>query len=101
MTGLTGYIGHNIGTIPLGIVLLRFPLIRLYMEDPPTLLDYIPKTAKLQSIEEELISRDIALQLLKNNLVKAKDRMKKLADTHRTDREFNEGDWVFSKTPVL
>ena len=56
------------------------PYRALYGRHPPTLLDYIPKIAKLQSVEEELISRDIALQLLKDNLVKANNIMKKFAD---------------------
>jgi len=58
-------------------------------------MTYIPKTARLQSIEEELIARDIVLQLLKDNLVKARDIMKKYADLHRTERDFAVGDWVF------
>ena len=37
----------------------------------------------------------MALQLLKDNLVKAQERMKKLADQHRTEREFVEGDMVY------
>jgi len=42
-----------------------------------------------------LVARDIALQLPKDNLVKAKERMKKIANIHRTEREFVEGDWVY------
>jgi len=42
-----------------------------------------------------LVERDITLQLLKDNLVKAQERMKKLADSHRTEGVFNEGDWVY------
>ena len=49
-----------------------------------------------QAVEEELIERDIALQLLKDNLIKAQDRMKKLADKGRTEKavfltDFSEG----------
>jgi len=59
------------------------------------LLTSLPNTAKLQSVEDELVKRDIALQLLKDYLVKAKERIKKLSKTHRTEREFTEGDWVY------
>jgi len=41
-------------------------------------------------VEDEYIERDIALQLLKDNLVKAHDRMKKLVDKERTERQFEE-----------
>ena len=46
-------------------------------------------------MEDELVERDIVLQLLKDNLVKAQDIMKKIADKNRTEREFAEGDMVY------
>jgi len=62
---------------------------------PPTISSFIPKTARLQSLEDELIDRDVAIQLLKDKLVKAQERMKKLADRRRTERELEVGDSVF------
>jgi len=41
------------------------------------------------------MARDVVWQLLKDNLVKANDRMKKMADMHRMERNFVEGDWIF------
>lgn len=35
--------------------------------------------------------------VLKASLAKAQNRMKQYADTHRSDREFTVGDWVFLK----
>ena len=35
------------------------------------------------------------LQLLKDNLNLAQNRMKQQADQHRSERSFNVGDWVF------
>jgi len=67
----------------------------LYSRSPPSVAAYMPKAARLQLVEDELVDRDIALQLLKGNLTKARDRMKKLADRHRTEREFDEGDLAF------
>ena len=46
----------------------------------PTISSYLPMTTRLQAMEEELMARDIALQLLKDNLVKAHDRMKMMTD---------------------
>ena len=71
------------------------PYQALYGKPPPTISSYIPKTAKLQIVEDALLDRDTTLQLLKDNLVKAQDRMKKLADSHRTERSFEIGDLVF------
>ena len=41
------------------------------------------------------MERDIALHLLKDNLIRALDRMKKLANKGRTERQFEERDMVF------
>ena len=71
------------------------PYQALYGKIPPTISTYIPKTAKLQSVEDALLERDATLQLLKDNLVRAQDRMKKWADLHRTERSFEVGDMVF------
>ena len=62
---------------------------------------YIPKTARLQSAEDELVERDMALQLLKDNLVRAQDRMKKLTNKNRAEREFEKGDLVFLRLRPL
>lgn len=35
--------------------------------------------------------------MVKQNLVKAQNRMKQLADRHRSEREFAVGDWVYLK----
>ena len=41
------------------------------------------------------MERDVALQILKDNLVKAQERMRKLSDKHTTEREFIIGDMVY------
>ena len=63
---------------------------------PPSIATSVPKTARLQIVEDELMERDVVLQLLKDNLVKAQERMKKMANKKMTEREreFVEGDWV-------
>jgi len=58
----------------------RTPYQAHNVRSPPTIASYIPKTARLQAVEDESVERDIALQLLKDNLVKAQERMKKMAD---------------------
>jgi len=71
------------------------PYQAVYGKAPPTISSYIPKTARLQSVEDALLDRDATLQLLKDNLIHAQNRMKKWADLHRTERSFEVGDWVF------
>ena len=44
---------------------------------------------------EHHIEHQQVLQLLKDNLVLAQNRMKQQADQHRSERSFDVGDWVF------
>lgn len=39
--------------------------------------------------------RTVLLNLLKQNLIAAQARMKAQADQHRSDKSFQEGDWVY------
>ena len=71
------------------------PYQALYGRASPTITTYIPKTSRLQAVEDELIERDISLQILKDNLVKAQERMKSLTDRKMTKRVFFDGDWVY------
>ncbi|XP_075085020.1 uncharacterized protein LOC142168259 [Nicotiana tabacum] len=43
------------------------------------------------------MQRELKLQLLKHHLHRAQLRMKQQADSHRTDRSFSVGDWVYLK----
>lgn len=71
------------------------PFEIVYDRKPLTLLNYIPKSAKVQTVEEDLFARDIVLKLLKDNINLAKEKMKYFADKNRTFREFNIEDWVY------
>ena len=64
-------------------------------------MNYIPKTARLQSVEEELVSRDVALQIIKDNLVKIGDRMKKFADLQRTEKRVCNGRFGFLEVTAI
>lgn len=61
---------------------------------PPHLLSYVKGNTKLQAIEDQLKSRDQISKLLRGNLEAARNHMKRQADLHRTERSFNEGEWV-------
>ena len=78
------------------------PFEALYGTAPPRLLDYVPGTApppfdrqQTAAVDTLLHSRQQMLSLLKQNLVDAQARMKQQSDLHRTEREFQIGDWVY------
>ena len=68
------------------------PFKALFGYPPSRLLDYIPGTTKVDSVDVHLRTRQQLLSLLKQNLLATQERMKLNADRHRTEREFTEGD---------
>ena len=68
------------------------PYEAVYGVLPPQLLSYMAGTTRVQAVQELLKSRD-QIKTSKESLQAARGRMKRLADQHRTDREFVEGDW--------
>lgn len=73
------------------------PYVVVYGRPPPTVLQYVPKTAKVQAVEDLLYDRDRVKRLLLDNLNKARDRMKKFADRRCTERNFGVGNRVLLK----
>ena len=51
---------------------------------PPRVTSYVLGTAEVRIVEAELRSGDFLLSILKENLLSAQERMKQLADLHRT-----------------
>lgn len=56
------------------------PFKIVYGRDPPSLIPYSFPTVVPADVHEHLKNRDEVLQLLKGNLLKAQQRMKKYAD---------------------
>jgi hypothetical protein len=73
----------------------RTPFEVVYGRKPPTLLSYIPGTAKVATVEEELIQRDQVLQELTRSIKDAQSRMKRAYDRRHREKEFAVGDWVY------
>jgi hypothetical protein len=73
------------------------PFAAVYGRDPPTLLTYIPGTARVEVVERELMTRDQVLRELRENMKLAQERMKKVYDGKHREEEFEEGEWVFLK----
>lgn len=73
------------------------PFKALYGRSPPSLSGYSPPATKIDSLNALLGQRALILKTLKFNLTQARQRMVQLANTHRLDKEFAEGDWVYLK----
>lgn len=54
-------------------------------------------SAKLDSVEQNLLERDKMLSILKSNLSLAQNKMKVQTDKHRTKMEFAVGDLAYLK----
>jgi hypothetical protein len=73
----------------------RTPFEVVYVREPPSLLAYVPGTAKVAAVEDELLQRDVVLKGLKENIKLAQVRMKKTYDSKHREKNFEIGDWVY------
>eukprot|EP00253_Pinus_taeda_P026747 PITA_26747 len=71
------------------------PFMALYGYHPPSITSYLRENFKVQALEDHIEHQQKVLQLLKDNLTLAQNRMKQQADQHRKERSFDVGDWVF------
>ncbi|CAL5370639.1 unnamed protein product [Camellia sinensis] len=55
------------------------------------------RTSQVEAVDQELRHREPIIKELQNRLNEAQQRMKKFYDAHRTDRNFNVGDFVYLK----
>lgn len=73
------------------------PYEALYGQPPPFHLPYLAGSSAVAVVDRSLQHREAAIKLLKFHLRRAQDRMKQQSDNHRSDREFEEGSWVYLK----
>jgi len=73
------------------------PFMAVYGREPPAILRYGDTPTANAVVEELLKDRDGLLLELRENLELAQKQMKKVADKHRRDVEFKEGDLVYLK----
>ena len=64
----------------------------LYGYPPPRLMDYVPGTTKVESVDAHLKSRQQLTSLLRHNLVAAQESMQLYSDKYITERSFAMGD---------
>lgn len=67
----------------------------VYCVQPPRLITYVPCTTQVQAVEDELKGRDQIMKILKEHLLLAQERVKRMVNLHRTKREFSVSDWVY------
>jgi hypothetical protein len=70
------------------------PFMALYGYHPPSITSSLKEKSKVQAVEDHIENQQV-LQILKDNLTMAHNRMKQQADQYRSERSFEVGDWVF------
>lgn len=69
----------------------------VYGQKPPLHVPYVPGDSQNAGVDRSLIAREQLLQQIKEQLAKAQNRMKQMADRNRSDKSFEVGDWVYIK----
>lgn len=69
----------------------------LYGILPPCIASHVLSVSKISLLEELLSQKKEILQLLKTNLIRARNRMTQQSNLKRTDKTFTEGQWVYLK----
>ncbi|GJW47595.1 retrotransposon-related protein [Tanacetum coccineum] len=73
------------------------PFEVVYGQKPPTHVSYMAGDSHVEAVDRSLVAREVAIALLQFHLDRAQQRMKLFADSKRSDRSFNVGDWVLLK----
>lgn len=60
-------------------------------------MPYIQGSIAVEALERRFQETEQTIKMLKNNLCKAHNRMQQLANKKRSERSFDEGDWVYLK----
>ena len=71
------------------------PFQALYGYEPPKWKEFVTIQTNVAAVIDHLEENQKVVQLLKENLTVARNRMKQQAYLHRSEREFEVGEWVF------
>jgi hypothetical protein len=71
------------------------PYEAFYGVPPPRLLSYVSGTTGVEAVDEVLRNREQIIRLLQHNIKQAQQRMKKYADLHRSEQEFEVAQEVY------
>ncbi|KAL8089286.1 hypothetical protein AgCh_038908 [Apium graveolens] len=75
----------------------KTPCEVLYNQPPPIHRPYIIGSTVVELVDRSLQTREKAIEMIKQNLLKAQNRMKQQADRKRSERSFSVGEWVYLK----
>ena len=73
------------------------PFQALYGIPPPIHVPYLPGDSPVAAVDRLLQEKEDVIQVLHHQLSKNQQRMKQLANRHRSERQFQIGDMVFLK----
>lgn len=73
------------------------PFEVVYGQPPPIHKHYLPGTCLVEAVDRSLQQREKTLQVLKENLARARNKMVQLANRKRSERSFMVGEWVYLK----
>lgn len=73
------------------------PFQALYGYTPPAIRTYNPGDTAVESVDQQLRTRDELLAVMKRNLEIAQCRMKHFYDKKHVERHIEAGDWVYLK----
>lgn len=73
------------------------PFEIVYGQPPPLHLPYLPGESSSPTVDRSLQKREEVISMLKFHLLRAQNRLKQAADSHRSHREFSVGDHVYLK----
>ena len=73
------------------------PFEALYGRPPPSISHYVPGTAKVGELDTILTQHQKIIKLVKENLLRARNRMVQQANKKRCDKIFEVNQWVYLK----
>nr|GEY81332.1 reverse transcriptase [Tanacetum cinerariifolium] len=69
----------------------------VYCQTPHIHVPYILGDSRVEEVDRTLQAREKDIKVLKFHLKRSQDRMRNQANKHRTDIQFEDGDWVYLK----
>ncbi|GJS54525.1 ty3-gypsy retrotransposon protein [Tanacetum coccineum] len=76
------------------------PFQALYGRPPPSLPRYTLGSSQVASIDDTLVEHERVISLLKDTLIKTRQRMTEQANKHRVDKDFEVGELVYLRLRV-
>lgn len=73
------------------------PYEAVYCQPPPIHLPYLPGETTVEVVDRSFQKREGMIKQLKHQLQRAQNRMQQMANQHKSEREFDVGDWVWLK----